>query len=372
MKSMDLLTLAGHTKDCYLQEETSVKKRRIRPLLIAAIVALTAILVGCTAAYLIHARDIRLGQQTVTQQILEPDSIIPVGTEEVHREIFSLAGWEGTPEYQASKEWFDFEQNYDTDRSIVSEFHKAAKENPEEAMSQIPLDCRAYDIYSREMADKIHQLANKYDLKLYLPSETISYYPEMTERHSARELTGTDFFLPDSETTIVTDYQPYDIWASPDGSAGLSCQLKLPDAIIKPEFGFSVTYSPLGYFDTSWFSMTQEDNWTEHNYETKNGDQVLILHAGEGLYSWILCYREDGIISTMVETRLETFTDEGGAPRIDNEFLSIEQLQAIADTIDFKLLPKPNMELCRQEALRSEAEWDRLMRQAHPEDYPDE
>ena len=326
---------------------------------------------GCTAVYLIHSRDIRLGQQTVTQQILEPDSIIPVGTEQAHREIFSLAGWEGTPEYQASKEWFAFDEGYDYDHTVLAKFHLALDEDREKALSQIPEDCQVYGVYSKEMADKINEISQKYDLKLRLPSETITYYPEMTDRHSARELTGTDFFGPDSETKIVTDYQPYDIWASPDGSACLSCQLKLPDAIIKPEFGFSVTYSPLGYFDTSWFSMIQEDNWTEHNYETKTGDQVLILHAGEGLYSWILCYREDGIISARVETRLETFTDEGGNPRIDSEFLSVEELQAIADTIDFQLLPKPNMELCRQEALRSEAEWDRLMRQAHPEDYSD-
>ena len=372
MKSMDLLTLVGHTNDCYLRDETSAKKHRAHPLLVAAIVALTAILVGCTAVYLIHARDIRLGQQTITQQITAPNSIIPVGTEEVHRDIFSLAGWEGTPEYQASQEWFAFDEGYDYDHTVLAKFHLALEEDREKALSQIPKDCQVYGVYSCEMADKIHEIAEKYDLKLRLPSERISYYPEMTQWHSARELTGTDFFLPNSETTIVTDYRPYVIWASPDGSAGLSCQLKLPDAVIQPEFGFSVAYSPLGYFDTNWFSMTQEDNWTELNYETKTGDQVLILHAGEGLYSWILCYREDGIISISVETRLETFTDEGGVPRVDSEILSVEQLQAIADTIDFQLLPKPNMELCRQEALRSEAEWDRLMRQAHPEDYPEE
>ena len=369
---MDLLTLAGHTKDCYLQEETSVKKRRIRPLLIAAIVALTAILVGCTAAYLIHARDIRLGQQTITQEVAEPNSIIPVGTEEVHLDVFSLAGLEGTPEYQASQEWFAFDKEYDNDHRILAGFRQALDEDPEKALSQISEDCQAYNVYSQEMADKIHELSEKYDLKLHLPVERIVYYPEMTNMLPTHELTGTDFFLPDTEATMVTEYHPTHIWASADGRTGLSCQLKLPDAVIKSVFRFSVTYSPLGYFDTGWFSMTQEDNWTEHNYQTKNGDQVLILHAGEGLYSWILCYREDGIISAKVETRLDIFTDESGEPRVESEFLSVEQLQAVADTIDFQMLPNPNMELCRQEALRATAERDRLARSAHPEDYPDE
>ena len=371
MKSMDILALIGHTGDSFLEGETApaVKKPRVRSLLIAALITLMAILVGCTAVYLIHAKDIRLGQQTITQEVAAPNSIIPVGTEEVHLDVFTLAGLEGTPEYQASQEWFAFDEEYDYDHTILAGFRQALDEDPEKALSQISEDCQVYNVYSQEMADKIHELSEKYDLKLHLPLERIVYYPEMTNRLPAQELTGTDFFLPDSETKIVTDYQEYSIWASPDGSVGLSCQLKLPDKVIKPQFGFSVSYSPLGYFDDSWFSMIQEDNWTEHNYETKSGDQVLILHAGEGLYSWLLCYRDDAIISVRVETRLETFTDEGGNPRIDSEFLSVEQLEAIADTIDFKLKPQPNMELCKQEAQRSANEWDRLMREAHPEKY---
>ncbi len=369
MKSMDILTLIGHTNDAFLKEDMDQtdKKLKLRPLLIAAIVALTAILVGCAAVYLIHAKDIRLGQQKMTQQIREPDNILPIGTEVVHREIFSLSGWEGTPEYQASKEWFEFNQSYDYDHTVLAEFHLALDDNREKALSQIPKDCQVYGVYSREMADKIHAIAQKYDLKLHLPSEDITYYPSMTEPKSAQELTGTTFFLPNSDTRIITDCQEYIVWASPDGSVGLSCQLKLPDKVIKPQFGFSVSYSPLGYFDDDWFSMIQEDNWTEHNYETKSGDQVLILHAGEGLYSWLLCYRNDAIISVRVETRLETFTDEGGKARIEREFLSMEQLEAIADTVNFQMVPHPDLELCRQEARRSEEEWDRLMEQAHPE-----
>lgn len=369
MKSMDILALIGHTDDSFLEGETApaVKKPRVRSLLIAALITLMAILVGCTAVYLIHAKDIRLGQQEVTQRIMKPDSIIPLGTEEVHQEIFSLAGWEGTPEYQASREWFEFERDYDVDHTILSKFYLELDKNREKALSQIPEDCQVYGVYSAEMADKIHEIADKYHLNLLLPSKNVTYYTSMTEQKSAKELTGTAFFLSDSETKIVTDYQEYSIWASADGRTGLSCQLKLPDKVIKPQFGFSVSYSPLGYFDDDWFSMIQEDNWTEHNYKTKSGDQVLILHAGEGLYSWLLCYRDDAIISVRVETRLETFTDEGGKARIEREFLSMEQLEAIADTIDFKLKPQPNMELCKQEAQRSEEEWDRLMREAHPE-----
>ena len=127
MTSLDLLNLVGHTPDSYLQPFPRKKLRRLKPLLLAAALALTAVLVGCTAAYLIRAKDIRLDQQAVTQELHRPDSLLPLETKEVHREIFTLAGWEGTPEYQASREWYDFLQTYDTDNTVRNAFHAAAK-----------------------------------------------------------------------------------------------------------------------------------------------------------------------------------------------------------------------------------------------------
>ena len=374
MKSRDILTLIGHTESRYLTPiaNEADRPRTRRPgkphlLLIAAIVALTALLVGCTAAFLIHAKDIQLGRQTITLPVLNEEGI-PDSTETLHEKVFSLAGWEGTKEYQASKEWFDFMQTYDTDYAIKTAFTKAYGENGSAAIDGFPEEyLLVYDVYSREMASELDYLLDKYDLKAMALSDGATYYPPEDCTPMIPKITGTDFFLPDAGISLNTQTNDTFIGAAEDNSIFLSCRATVNG--IESEFGCEIYYVPLGYFNPGWFSMAQEDRWTEHNYTTKNGDEVLVLHAGDGLYSEILCFREDGIISARIESRLEFFTSDGnGKDYIDVMILTPEQLDAIADTINWKLQPAPDMELCHSESKRSDAIWDDLMAKAHADD----
>ena len=103
MKSLDLLETIGSIRNKYILEahsQTGTPKKRIPSkllFLIAAIIALMLLLVGCVA-YILGLKDMYLGEYTYD-----------AGFEEtcVSNSI-SLQGFAGTPNYQAAKEWQDY------------------------------------------------------------------------------------------------------------------------------------------------------------------------------------------------------------------------------------------------------------------------
>ena len=103
MNAMDLLTGLNGVRDSFVAEAGEFRqgKRRPRRLpskklwLIAAIIALTLLLVGCAVAYMLHLQDMAFGQET--QEVL--------GSEVQDRTLLSIQGVKGTPGYQAAKEW---------------------------------------------------------------------------------------------------------------------------------------------------------------------------------------------------------------------------------------------------------------------------
>ena len=79
--------------------------RRIRrPLLIAAIVALMLLLMGCAAAIVLHLDSFRLGEEIYVENMRyrEDGSKIPA-TEKV-KQYISMAGMEESKNYQADRE----------------------------------------------------------------------------------------------------------------------------------------------------------------------------------------------------------------------------------------------------------------------------
>lgn len=158
MKAMDLLTGLGNVKDAYViaaeefrqgKQKAQVKRLSVRKAwLIAAAVALTLLLVGCAVAYVLSLQDMAFGEEV--QEYYDGSS--------QNRTLLSLQGVEGTPGYQASKEWYEWLQTYDTDESV---YHS------EEAFSEnFGDDYYAYNLYSREMKDKVDEICAKYGLEL--------------------------------------------------------------------------------------------------------------------------------------------------------------------------------------------------------------
>ena len=175
MNGKDLLIGLGSISPKYYDEAendtiTEVKRHRTfrRPLLVAAIIALLLLLVGC-AVYLYrlehlvvidHSKDVIATVETYKQEMLseETSETLPETTKGpyVAEQVLSLQGYEGSPAYKALQEWL----TYATEYTI---------RNPELRFSdefQRPDAYRSYHCYTQEMVDKVDEICNKYGLHL--------------------------------------------------------------------------------------------------------------------------------------------------------------------------------------------------------------
>ena len=118
MNANEILDMIGDAKGTYLWETQKYRDGtagakplplpRRRLWLVAAVIGLMLLLVGCTVAYVLRLQDMAFGQET--QEAFEGDIR--------NRTLLSLQGVKGTPGYQATKEWYEWLQTYDTDMSI--------------------------------------------------------------------------------------------------------------------------------------------------------------------------------------------------------------------------------------------------------------
>lgn len=158
MNAHDILDMIGDAKGTYVWDAQQVRSGNINSSgkklfskklwLIAAIIALILLLVGCAIVYRLSLQDMTFG--TRTQEYYDGSS------QEVT--LLSIQGIKGSPGYQATKEWYEWLETYDTDMSV---YHS------EEAFSEdFGDDYYAYNLYSREMKDKLDEICEKYNLEL--------------------------------------------------------------------------------------------------------------------------------------------------------------------------------------------------------------
>jgi len=164
MSAMELLEVLGGVREDYVVQAARLregrqagKARRLpvrRVVLVAAVLALAALLVGCTVVYLLRLKDLKMGE-TVREDAM--------GTTEVYQ-MLSMQGVAGTPGYQAGREWHAWLEQYDTDGAV---------RNSQEAYSEdFGEEYWAYDLYSREMKDKLDEICEAYGLELLGPAHT--------------------------------------------------------------------------------------------------------------------------------------------------------------------------------------------------------
>ena len=139
-----------------------------RPVLIAAIIGLLLLLVGC-AAYFYSLKQLvvidHANQVVATVQEYKQE-LPPEGTAEtlpennagplVAEKVLSLQGYEGSPSYNALQEWWEYAIDY-TIRNPELRF-SSNYQRPEAYMK--------YPCYSQEMVDKVDEICTKYGLHL--------------------------------------------------------------------------------------------------------------------------------------------------------------------------------------------------------------
>lgn len=330
MKSMDLLEVIGSIRDNYIweghrQEATPKKAVPIRrAFLIAAIVAMLLLLVGCAVVYVLGLRELQLGEYVFTKPRYIDAAGNKVGETEVTRDVISLQGIVGSPAFQASQEWFKFEQSYDPDNALLNE----ADKHPIEVSPEYD----AYFVYTQEMVDKVDEITKKYGLKL----------------------AGENVCAQDFQTDIFFDSlgikQLHQRGASVQYGGGYfyssgNFRMDMNITLEKREVFVSYRYNGKAYFDTVFSSVSSIENCEEWVYPLSDGQKVLIVMDSE--YAQVFCDRDNAFIHLHINLIQE---NEGGT----EVRLSKAEIEQIVDHIDFSVTPqKPNIDITKRKLAES-------------------
>ena len=123
-----------------VQKKKDPHRRLPRPILVAAILAMLLMLVGCAVVYLLSMKEIKLGDQTAARDLYEYDpnsgeAMTYLGQETYTQQVLTLAGMRGTPVAKAAQEWYAFLESYDPDQEILKSVWKNPPQFPAEYAS---------------------------------------------------------------------------------------------------------------------------------------------------------------------------------------------------------------------------------------------
>ena len=282
-----------------------------RPFLVAAIIAMMLLLVGCAMVYMLSLKEIKLGEQQNTYDAFsyDPETGMPIeylGKETVTEQALSFAGMKDTPTFQAAQEWYDFKRSYDPNYEIQN----ATWGNE----STFPAQYNGYGLYTQEMKDQLDDILNKYDLKL-----RGAYIPFRSTKQLFRAM-GIDSVLNSDEAEMRIHQASY----YENGNLDLVFFLDAPgDGAVEDvhnTFG-CLYYRRKDCMIDDYATIGGESNWQEWNYKTESGEDLLIVRS-ESSYTWV--FSDTG--NYTVTLRLEAD-------------LSDDQVKLIANAINFSLEP---------------------------------
>lgn len=211
-------------------------------------------------------------------------------------ELLSLQGWFGSPEYQAAVDWQDFLSHYDDGGALE------AIGNGETGLPERYLP---YSVWTREMADALDGIAEKYGLSLH---EDSTVYDD-----TADFLAVTGVFM--DESLIYPGY------TYPDGTFQCDGDWTAADGAAR---GFQLRRTVKGVFDEVFLNIGDAGAYRQWVYETADGVSLLLAERLDGGHALILADRPESFVAVNI---LGT-----------EQPLSREDLEAFAESIAFSLL----------------------------------
>lgn len=328
MNPMDIMKGLNGIKDSFVMDAQDFRqgKRKVRSVppkkiwLIAAIIALTLLLVGCTVAYVLRLQDLAFGQDT--QEVL--------GSDVQDRTLLSLQGVKGTPGYQATKEWHEWLKTYDPDDRI---YHS------QEAFSEdFGDDYYAYNLYTREMKDKLDEICHKYHLNLLG-----KMYVDPDEAAACKAL-GIQGILR-SDARAQTNFGSVRYYA--DGSFTVEGKMTLETQVWPYEEIVTFSCCRKDSFSDLYGSVGPEGTYEEWTYTTTQGvDVLLVLEQRNAMNQQVFLMADRGEY---------VFTFH--ALEYDREWTR-EALEAYAEAFDFTIQPQKvhQEDLAQTQQRREEAD----------------
>lgn len=297
------------------KEQQPAGKKLNKTLLIAAVIALMALLVGCTVAYVMGLQDMKFGEHSFVSHNSEEEGLAETQTVN----LLSLQGYTGSAPVLAMQEWYAFLESYDPDGTL-----SAANDNN---ASNIPSPYwDSYSCYTWEMVDKLDEIMEKYDLNLLHEEVPLQYYetPIVLE---ALKIPG--FFREGDSVTIDYGsgyfYQEgtfsVDLWMTLSGDNSLNGYSNL----------ISLRYTLMDYFDPAYFSVGNVESYEQWNYRTADGTEVL-LALGDG-WARIIAELDEAFYHIGLEANYKASSGETVS-------LTKDDLEELANLFDYTIRPQ--------------------------------
>ena len=321
MNANEILDMIGDAKGTYLWETQKYRDGtagakplplpRRRLWLVAAVIGLMLLLVGCTVAYVLRLQDLKVAEYRPTTPTVydENGDVIFLPTLAPRTQI-TLQG----ANQEALAEWNSFCRDYDPDGAIVT-----ANDNNELGIPNpyyIPYGC-----YSWEMVNKLDEIVQKYNLKLLSPDVGCQYY-ESSVLFSSLGIDGvfhgdveylSGYFYPEGTFNIELLFQPdTDQWPYEDNLA-------------------SYYYSVKEYFDPVYYEVADLENCTQWNYTRSDGRTVLLVMNDE--QARIITDLQDALVTVSFAS-----SKWDGGNKVQMTQSALEQ---VSEQFDFSIQPHP-------------------------------
>jgi len=262
-----------------LQRMQTVPVRRKAPVkraaLIAAVVALLLLLVGCAAVYVLHLQDLKVGEyRPIPNPVYDKNGdVVPVGTHPLQTQL-SLQG----ANQEALIEWSQFKRDY----SPSEEPEVLAKNRA----TAVPDNYReVYDCTTWEMMEKLDEITSTHGLTLL--SREID-----CDGFESGVLFGALGIDPVYQGTA----EYLDSYFYPEGTFKLYLLFQTDSEAWPYENNHAQYYfSRKSYFDPNSMVIEGFEDCTQWNYTRKDGRKILLAMNGE--QAWIFADREDAFIT---------------------------------------------------------------------------
>lgn len=325
MDSVTLFEIIGNARDKYVAQAEKIRSGEIpiatrgipkkRIVLIAAAIALTALLVGCAVVYALRMQNLKVG--AYSHYIADIFDSRDGAAEEA--DSITLISLQGT-HLEAMTEWIAFTQAYDRDHMIAVEAQSTG------VAGEIPSRYfHTYGCYTREMVDRLNQIAEKYDLKLL--SDRIPFMQGEGKRVLAAMGIGDVYRkTPQSNVTYLDGYY------YPEGTFAMNLSITLKgtdwDCTDNPA---AYRFSRKDYFDPVYGAVSDPDAYTQWDYTRKDGNRVLLAMNQE--FARIYVDLPDSFLSLS----MEACEWETGGVRIP---MTQRGLEEIAELLDLTIQPQ--------------------------------
>lgn len=316
--------LIAEAETAQFPAQVQPKKRpgRLRsPLLAAALIALTLLLVGCAMVYVMKMQDVKIAQSTEVQEYAQIDGTYVQQPQEVNINTLSLAGVKDTNAYKASADYYSFYTEY---RDSVDAMDREGT---------LPEDFWEKETFSKTLQAKKDSIAQEYGLK---PEGRIL---DFRTTGNLCDALGVDRLVQDNQqvSAYITEG-----WCHENGNFQLSMNFSFPE-----EAGYAVQHTSgilhwnwQDCFSSDYTSLPDHGDWVEKNYTTAQGHNVLILHAPSQESGVIFCVRDNALMSLSVTMNPETYSEDNGVVSVQAQHMTEEQMERIADSLDFAVNPR--------------------------------